>query len=720
MRVFIAEKPGLATVIAEALGNGRRCSGFYQCGDDVVTWCIGHLLELCPAEVYNPAYKVWSAADLPLQLRPAQYQPIEKTQDQLKIVGQLIGQATEIVHAGDPDDEGQLLVDEVLVYFGNNRPVKRLLINDLNATAASKALRVMRDNSEFQGLYRKALARSIGDQLYGFNMTRACTLAARSHGVKGVLSVGRVQTPILGLIVNRYLANRSHASAFYFNLAASISIGAGNAKAKLMVADNAPTDDKGRITDRAYAEALAKNCRQVAANVTQAAVVEKKESAPLPFALLDLQVYMSQAHGIDSEKTLELTQALREKHKAITYNRSDCKYLSEEQFAEAPHTLDLLSQALPDRRDIFLQVNSERKSRAFNASKVTAHTGIIPTMVRIDVTQLSADERTVYMAIVDRYLAQFLPEKRYLSAEVVFAVAGNSFISRANKVTVPGWSVLIAADSTEDSEDAEDEPGSRDEVGSPFELLAALQIGQHGQCDDVTISQEKTKPPALYTEATLLKDLQRVAKYVIDPRIKQLLLDRDRGKTGEHGGIGTPATRAAMLAKLKERGFYTVEKKKLVPTPLGLAFISALPPIATTPDMTALWHEQQQMIEAGELTVDAFLDGLESFIAEQVRIVDLGGVQGLGQTEPPKVNVPCPMCGKELVTTSKFVACRACTFKFFPEIASKVLTVNQIETLLTKGRTGVLKGFKSKAGKPFEAALRLDHEAKPEFVFNKR
>lgn len=715
MRLFIAEKPDLAKVIAEALGNPVRKSGYIQCGtEDFVTWCVGHLLELCPPEAHNPEYKMWNAAHLPLQLRPAKYQPIEKTQDQLRVVGELISRADEIVHAGDPDDEGQLLVEEVLVYFGNSRPVKRILINDLNATAASKALQNLRNNSEFQGLYRKALARSIGDQLYGFNLTRACTLAAQAKGIKGVLSVGRVQTPILGLIVNRYLAFTSHSSAFFYSVMANITAGSGQIKAKLVVVDGAPTDEKGRITDQAYAEGLANKCRQALALVKLASVVEKKEPAPLPFALLDLQVYMSQAHGIDAEKTLALTQALREKHKAITYNRSDCKYLSEEQFTEAPHTLDLLSQALPDLQGVFSLVDSERKSRAFNDKKVTAHTAIIPTAVRVNLDLFSEDERTVYMAIVARYLAQFMPEKRFLSAEVQFDVAGSGFVARAKKTTEPGWSVLVSAES---SPEADAEPDDTAETDSPFELLAALQVGQTCQCKDAAVSKEKTKPLPLYTEATLLQDLQRVAKYVIDPRIKQLLLDRDQGKTGEHGGIGTPATRAAMLAKLQERGFYAVEKKKLIPTALGLAFIAALPAIATTPDMTALWHEQQQMIEAGELTVDAFLDDLEQFIAEQVKAVDLEGVEGLAL---PKVKAPCPMDGKELVTTPKLIACRACSFRFYPEIASKVLTVEQIETLFTQGKTGVLKGFKNKDGKPFDAALKLNHEAKAEFVFKKR
>jgi DNA topoisomerase-3 len=717
MRVFIAEKPQLGQVIAEALGNARRKDGYFECGTgtDIVTWCVGHLLELSPPEVHNSAYKNWDAADLPLKLRPAIYQPIARTKDQLATVGQLIGKASEIVHAGDPDDEGQLLVDEVLVHFGNTSPVKRILINDLNANAARKALESLRDNREFFGLFQKALARSIGDQLYGFNMTRACTLAGQAKGVKGVLSVGRVQTPILGLIVNRYLANKSHAGAFYYTVAASLAFGSGRSNARLVIAGTAPVDDKGRIIDEAYAGQVADACRQKPATVTQASVVEKQTPAPLPFALLDLQVYMSKAHGIDAEKTLALTQALREKYKAITYNRSDCSYLSDEQFAEAPQTLSLLSQALPDLAGLFTEVKAERKSRAFDNSKVSAHTAIIPTAVKIDLAQLSADERAVYLAIVKRYVAQFLPEKRYLSAEVRFEVGGHTFLARSVKVTHPGWTAQMAEDTDED-EESQDAP----DAVSPFDVLASLNVAGSGLCDGVTVAKEKTKPLPLYTEATLLKDLQRVAKYVKDPRIKQLLIARDQGKKGESGGIGTPATRASMLTKLQERGFYAVEKKKLIPTALGLEFIAALPAIATTPDMTALWHEQQQMIEAGELTVDAFLDELERFIADQVQGVDLGNVQGTAKPVPEALKANCPMCGTDLAVTTRLVACRGCAFKLYPEISGKMLTTGQIEALLTKGKTAVLKGFHSKkTGKSFDAALKLNHEAKVEFVFNR-
>ena len=716
MRLFIAEKPALGKVIAEALGNPRSKGGYIECGPDIVTWCVGHLLALAPPEAHNPAYAKWNAADLPLKLRPEKYLPIPATEGQLKIVGELIGRASEIVHAGDPDDEGQLLVDEVLVYYGNRSPVKRVLINDLNANAARKALANLRDNQEFYGLSQKALGRSIGDQLYGFNMTRAYTLAAQAKGVKGVLSVGRVQTVILGLIVNRYLAFKSHAAAHFYSLTADLSFAGQVITAKLIVPGDAPVDDKGRIIEEAFAATLASACRQSPAVVTSVEAPEKVTPAPLPFSLLDLQVQISKEHGIDAEKTLAITQALREKHKAITYNRSDCSYLSDEQFAEAPETLAVLAKVLPELSGVFPEVDATRKSRAFNDSKVSAHTAIIPTATTFDASLLSADERKVYVAIVKRYLAQFLPEKRHLAAQVLFEVAGYTYVAKSNKVTAPGWTVLVSGDSETD-DDAGDEP----QLESRFEVLSALSPADAGGCDTVTVGKEKTRPLPLYTEATLLKDLQRVAKYVKDPRIKQLLLDRDQGKAaGENGGIGTPATRAAMLAKLQDRKFYTVEKKKLMPTPLGLEFVAALPAIATTPDMTALWHEQQQRIERGELTVEAFLDELEAFIADQVQNVDVAGIQVQQQAPAFQISAKCPMCGGELAVTPKIIGCKACVFKIWPTVSDKMLTSGQLETLLTKGKTGVLKGFKSRDGKPFEAALRLDAEGKVKLVYGAR
>lgn len=712
MRLFIAEKPQLGQVIAEALGQPCRKSGYIECGPDIVTWCVGHLLELAPPEAHNPAWKEWKAEHLPLKLRPPIYVAKPDTKDQLAVVGDLLKRADEVIHAGDPDDEGQLLVDEVLTYFSNSRPVKRVLINDLNVNAARKALANLRDNKEFYGLSQKALARSIGDQLYGFNLTRAYTLAGQEKGLRSVLSVGRVQTPILGLIVNRYLAFKNHAAASYFSVTGEMEFHAGTISAKLTVPEDAPVDEKGRVINEQWAQNLAADCQGKKVNVTQADVTEKPAPAPLPFSLLDLQAQMSKQHSIDAEKTLALTQVLREKYKAITYNRSDCNYLSDEQFSEAPETVAALAASLPELSETFSQTDTSRKSRAFDDSKVSAHTAIIPTAVHVDTSSMSADEKAVYTAIVKQYLVQFMPDKRYQAAQVAFYVEGQGFTARSTKTIVAGWSALISGGQDADEEDPKD-------GDSAFAIMAALSTGDTGVCQSVKVSKEATKPQALYTEATLLKDLQRVAKYVHDPRIKKLLLARDEGKTGEHGGIGTPATRASMLTKLQKNGFYTVEKKKLIPTTLGLEFVAALPAIASTPDMTALWHEQQQMIQAGEMTVDAFLDELESFISDQVKNVNIGSITSIPQ-QSAGIKARCPMCGNALFSTTKVYGCKSCTFRIWPQVAGKTLTANQIESLLTTGRTAVIKGFKSKAGKSFDAPLRLSTEGKVEFALKKR
>lgn len=719
MRVYIAEKPALGKVIADALGGSiQRRNGYFQCGDDAVTWCVGHILELVPPEVHNPDYAKWNAAHLPLKLRPAKYQPKDNTADQFKVVQQLINEASEIIHAGDLDDEGQLLVDEVLTYCGNTKPVKRLLINDLNATAAKKALGQMRDNRDFAGLSQKALARSIGDQLYGFNMTRAYTLAARQKGMQGVLSVGRVQTPILGLIVNRFNAFNNHNAAFFYNLSAHIDVIGHRITARYQVSDGVPVDDKGRLIDETVANAIVTTCRGVPATITASQIEEKSAPAPLPFSLLDLQAYMSKKHGLSAQQTLDVTQSLRENHKAITYNRSDCNYLTSEQFGDAGATLEAIATALPALATGLSEANPEQKGRAFDDKKVSAHTAIIPTTTAPNPASMTLNEQEVYQAIAAQYLVQFLPEKRYLAASATFSVNSHVFTAKATKITQEGWTTILSG-----SDDKEEERED-DAEATPFAALSALNNTDTGICESVAVSKEKTKPLPLYTEATLLKDLQRVAKYVKDPKIRQLLKDRDAGKTGEQGGIGTPATRAAMLETLQKRGFYVVEKKKLIPTELGLTFIGSLPEIASAPDMTALWHEQQQMIEKGELTVDDFLDTLEEFIADQVNQVDLGsmadGAPKKASGQNARLEALCPQCQGEIVISPKLYACTGCNLKIWKTVASKTLTDNQVNTVLKKGKSGTIKGFTNKAGKKFDAMLKLEQDGKLAFEFENK
>ncbi|HBC6154036.1 TPA: DNA topoisomerase 3 [Escherichia coli] len=701
MRLFIAEKPAVANDIVKALGgNFTRHDGWFESDNAIVTNCFGHIIESQPPENYNPEYKVWKVETLPLRLYPVKYQPVERASKQLKTIIELINRAdvTEIVHAGDPDDEGQLLVDEVLEYASNTKPVKRALINDNTLPAVKKALANLKDNRDFKGLYLKALARSVADEIYGFSMTRAYTIPAQDKGYKGVLSVGRVQTPVLGLIVNRTRANKNHKSSVFYTMTGYFQRGADVIRANWKPGEFAPLTDR-KLLDKAWANGTAASLTGKPATVEAAATDDKKTAAPLPFNLVRLQQYMNRKFKMTAQRTLDITQQLREKYKAITYNRSDCSYLSEEQFGEAPQIIDALKAAFPQQLDI----DAARKSKAFNSAKITAHTAIIPTVSVPDINSLSTDERSVYLAIAQHYLVQFMPEKTYQEVSVAIQCGDESFYARAKKTIDSGFEAFLGAEATDEDESDNDD--------SAFELLCKIRTGETLTTKEVTVNEKKTTPPPLFTEDTLLKALVRIADFVSDPIIKKILKEKDKGKEGEYGGIGTPATRGTILETLKKRNYITVEKGRLIPTDTGYALIDALPDIAVNPDMTALWAEKQAAIENGDLTVEQFINELYGELTGMITDVDLGEMKieaaaPAGQSQ--RLNAPCPSCGKQIAVRPKGYFCTGCEFKIWKNFSGKVLSDKQVESLLTKGITGELKGFvSSRSNKEFSAKVKL-------------
>ncbi|NTZ47712.1 DNA topoisomerase III [Lelliottia aquatilis] len=703
MRLFIAEKPSVATDIVKALGGQfTRHDGYFESATDIVSYCVGHILEMVPPEVINPAYKAWALDTLPLKLYPVQLQPKEGTAKQAATLIGLIKRPdlTQIVHCGDPDDEGQLLVDEVLEYSGNMKPVKRALINDNTAPAVKKALNSLKDNKQFHGLYLKALARSVGDAIYGFSMTRAYTIKAKAKGYGSVLSVGRVQTPVLGLVVRRWRDFTAHTSSFYYTLTGNFLNGPEVISARWQTSEHAPVDDKNRLNNKQWAEGLAKSMAGKPASVLAAAVdTGKEQSAPLPFNLVRLQQYMNLKHKLTAQQTLDITQGLREKHKAITYNRSDCSYLSDEQYAESP----ALINALKSLNDFsMLDTDTSRKSKAFDSKKVTAHTAIIPTLNTPDLAALSVSEKAVYIAIVKFYLAQFMPKKTYDEASVMIKCGDESFAIRSRKTTNVGFTSLLGEE--KDDDEPEEENGA-------FDALSSLRTGEDLTCKDVDVSEQKTKPQPLFTEASLLAALVRVADFVSDPRIKQLLKEKDKDKKDEHGGIGTPATRAGIIETLKKRNYITVEKGKFIPTDAGVALIDALPDVATQPDMTALWAEKQAEIESGTLSIDVFVNDL---YGEITRLVENADIQIAASEKAPsttlraRLDVKCPSCGSDIIAGPKVCSCTGCAFKIWTTLAGKTLTQKQIETVIAKGKSGEIKGFTStKTGKSFSAFVVL-------------
>ncbi|EKT1335105.1 DNA topoisomerase 3 [Salmonella enterica subsp. enterica] len=692
MRLFIAEKPSVATDIVKALGgNFTRNDGYFESSTDIVSYCVGHVLEMVPPELVNPAYATWSLDTLPLKLYPVQLQPKESVAKQANTLVKLIKRPDiqMVVHCGDPDDEGQLLVDEILAYAGNTSPVKRALINDNTAPAVKKAITSLRDNKEFRGLYLKALMRSAGDAIYGYSMSRAYSVKAREKGYKGVISVGRVQTPVLGLIVRRWRENQSHSSSFYYTLTGNFISGTDVISARWSTSEYAPVDDKRRLIDKKWAEGLRKTLAGKPASVLAAAVdTGKTQAAPLPFNLVRLQQYMNQKHKLTAQQTLDITQALREKHKAITYNRSDCSYLSDEQYSEAPQLLTKL-KSLSDFS--MLQLDDHQKSKAFDSGKVTAHTAIIPTINVPDYSKLSGPERAVYQAIAKFYIAQFMPKKTFDEAIADIKCGEESFRISARKTTHNGFTVLLGDDKSDDESD--------DENTAAFDSVSRLRTGAALTCRDIDVVEQKTKPQPLFTEASLLAALVRVADFVADPRIKQLLKEKDKDKKDEHGGIGTPATRAAIIETLKKRNYIATEKGKFIPTDAGLALIDALPDSVTQPDMTAVWSEKQAAVESGKMTVEQFIDGL---YAEITRLVESASIN-ISASETPRsktaldrLTVKCPSCNADLVLTAKACSCTGCKFRIWLECRGKKLTQKQIETIISKGKSGEIKGFKSK------------------------
>ncbi|EGE8441573.1 DNA topoisomerase III [Escherichia coli] len=707
MKLFIAEKPAVANDIVKALGgNFTRHDGWFESDNAIVTNCFGHIIESQPPENYNPDYKAWKVETLPLRLYPVKYQPVESAAKQVNTILELIrrGDVTEIVHAGDPDEEGQLLVDEVLEYAGNTKPVKRVLINDNTLPAVKKALANLKDNRDFRGLYLKALARSVADAVYGFSMTRAYTIPAQARGYKGTLSVGRVQTPVLGLIVNRTRANQNHKSSFYYTMTGVFQRGADVIRANWKPSEFAPLTDR-KLLDKTWANGTATSLAGKPATIEAAATDDKKTAAPLPFNLVRLQQYMNKKFKMTAQKTLDITQQLREKYKAITYNRSDCSYLSDEQFSEAPQIIDALKSVFDQPMDI----DATRKSKAFNSAKVTAHTAIIPTVSVPDVNALSTDERNIYLAIAQHYLVQFMPEKAYQEVSVAIQCGDESFYARARKTTDSGFEAFLGV------ENAGDDETEVENDDSAFDLLCKIRTGETVTTKEVVVNEKKTTPPPLFTEATLLAALVRVADFVTDPTIKKLLKDKDKDKKDEHGGIGTPATRAAILETLKRRNYITLEKGKLIPTDTGYALIDALPDIAVNPDMTALWAEKQTAIENGDLAVEEFINELYSDLGGMITNVDLGEMKieaaaPAGQSQ--RLNAPCPSCGKQIAIRPKGYFCTGCEFKIWKNFSGKALSDKQVETLLTKSITGELKGFvSSRTNKEFSAKVKLIDKA---------
>lgn len=623
MRVYIAEKPSMAAEIAKCLsGPLVRKAGYLQTGEGLVTWLYGHIMRLAEPGEYDAKYEKWNSADLPIIPEKWKLLVSDNCEQQFQVIQELLQQAAEIVHAGDPDREGQLLVDEVLEYLENQKPVKRLLLNALDEKSIKTALTELQDNSKFKGLKNSALARQRADWLIGMNVTRAYTLAARSRGYDMTFPVGRVKTPTLSLVVRREREITSFKSVEHYGFKVELQHANGLFTAVWKPKEGQiGLDSENRLVDRAVGGALKNKLESCPVHgvITEWETKEKSLPQPLPYSLSALQVAAGKKYGYSPQVVLETAQSLYEK-KLTSYPRSDCDYLPSNQLAAATVILQHLAASVA-LTDWVGKADKTIVSRAWNDEKITAHHAIIPTQLPCNPAKLTEVEHNLYVLIARAYLAQFYPAHVYDQTTVTVLYAEEAFKASGKVIRQQGWRELFSGEQEEKEEKGEDAGGT----------LPLMQKGDAAECIALKSLKKTTKPPERFTESSLLQAMKEIHKYVKDDSLKTHLKSVS--------GIGTEATRAGIIEDLLSRQFLVLDKKRLKPTEAAFTLIDGLPDELTFPDTTAIWEDQLKQMESGSVP-------LTGFLAKQKKTVTIlcRAASRAAGLEKSKSSVNCPGC----------------------------------------------------------------------------
>lgn len=688
MRLFIAEKRVLGEAIAAALEGKEemRDSVLYK-GNNAIVWTFGHLLTLREPESYDKKYKSWNIGDLPIYFEGWQNAVPKENAARVKKIGELIKQADEVVNCGDTDEEGQLLVDELLRWFKYKGPCKRLDTANTTVDALKKNLARMKDNRECEAAGWSAYAREVADITFGINFTR---FFSKIYSDK--LPVGRVMTPTLGLVVNRDRAIEGHKKSYYYNLTAESTINGVNVLFRFVPDKELEELEDGKFMSDDYLKDLSTGLSGKKGIFT-VKKQEVKETAPLPFNLTTLTNFCGKKWGYNPDDVMRITQSLRDDHSAITYNRSDCQYLSMEHHREAPRTVSSICNNLGVSSSPF---DTKRVSRCFNDDNITAHFAIIPTDQPVDVSRLSDEQRNVYKAIAVYYLIQFLPscikEKTTVFMNVSFKGNDVGKLEAVSlKVLMPGFAALLRGTSEKEEEEEDNESQ---------ESVTSIPAGQYdGVISKTEIIKKETKPPKRYTQSSLFVDMTRISRFVDDPEVKKLLLEKDKEKKGENGSIGTSATRAEIIKKLISGGFLEEreEKKKtsLISTDKGRRFYDLLPDSIKKADTTAKWWVIQEEIKNGESDYKALTDGVVSLIKEIISEYKPDESMVKQSDFKSEKLCICPVCGSDIVTGQYGPYCKGkCGFKKQRIYGADISDV-QFAALI-KGEKVEISGFKDK------------------------
>lgn len=584
-RLYISEERTIGRAIAAVLTAGGRFAqapgdGFIRCGRDVVTWARGHLLEAAPPEDYSARYRTWNLDDLPIWPAEWQIKPSGKkgASDQLRVIGTLLKSSpAEVVHVGDPDREGQLIIDEILTHFGWGGKTLRMLVQAVEPEVIRRAMSSIKDNQKYRHLSAAAECRRRADWAVGMNLSRAASLAL-SADPKLVISIGRVQTPTLAIVVRRDLEIEGHVLSYYYTLVATLTESTGQGPE--IELSHSPPDDQ-RITSERVAKELAG--KAIGATGPLTVITERKrEAPPRLFTLPTLQRVASARWKWGLKKTLDVASSLYLKG-VLTYPRTECPYLPEEQKGYVTKTL----AAIGDVADLtqlteIVGKNPEFRKSVYDSSRVEEHHALVPTTKRPSLLSLTEDERNLYRLVAARYISNLLPDRVYDAFLFSFDGNGVPFRESFSKTVEPGW--------------RRSEPLDRQEQQVP-----AFPTGDQVTVRRVDIKKERVKPPAHFTEGTLQAAMESAAKLVEDSALRAAMMN------SPSRGLGTAATQYSIIETLKERGYVAQVGSTLRSTQLGRSVVASVPRELTDPRMTALWEQDLDGVAKGVIPPDLFL-----------------------------------------------------------------------------------------------------------------
>jgi DNA topoisomerase III len=713
--LVIAEKPSVARDLTDALpGTFENHDSYYESEDTVITFAVGHLVELIAPEEYDERFKKWRMDDLPIIPDVFRLHARDKkAEKQLKVIHKLLqrGDVDKIVNACDAGREGELIFAYIYETSGVDKPVERLWINSLTKTAIKEGFEHLRPGEQLRQLEAAARSRSEADWLVGMNATRAATIRGRAW-VGGVVSLGRVQTPTLALLVKREREIQAFVPEPYW----------------LVHAEFDPRyqglwfeGDETRLKGAKRAEEIAAKVSGKDGTVESVERKEQSERAPLLYDLTSLQRDANRRFGFSARRTLQAAQSLYEDKKAITYPRTSSRWLSGDlvpQLKPTAATLQPIGEYAGAARYV-LGLQQLPLARVVNDSKVDDHHAIIPTDVEHDVSRFSPDERRIFDLVARRFLAVFHPPARYARTTVVTLVEEERFRSRGKVTLEAGWRGVYGLLSDADAQQQRQEEDGENESAE----LPPLEQGQTVKCASAEVEAKETKPPPRYTEATLLSAMETAGKLIDDEELREAM---------KESGLGTPATRAETIETLIRREYIERAGKDLTPTPKGLQVITMLEehPL-TSPELTGNWEKRLTDIEHGADDRSTFIDDIAEFTRATVeRIAELDKEK----LRPERVELGlCPRCGAEtgeiIRENSKAYGCTSwksreetgCGFVIWKRVAGRTITPELARQLLEEGKTKeVISGFKSRAGKPFRARLVLNDEGKVEFDFPAR